>query len=433
MTGDGKQISNPFSTGGGGVSFETQVQASFAALMLVGGYAPCLPCRPIQKLILQGRIQGYHTDDLIVFTSHPDGSDTRKLLAQVKHTISLTEGNTTFREVICAAWLDFQNDKVFGRGQDVLALVTGPLSATDINDGRTILEWARHSASADEYFTKVETANFSSEGKRQRLKSFRVHVNAAAGKPVSNEDFFQFLQHFHLLGYDFDVRSGVMHALVYSVIGRNAPSNADGVWAQVVQEIANANQNAGTITKSSFSPDLQKAFMQPIPEVMPAAIARDVPPSVVRTWDNPEFGPAMVLANLLGGWNENSEADMAVVAGFTEGDSITWLKAMREVLQLPNAPLSQQGGMWRVKKREELWQAMGSRVFDKHLKMFQTFAIKALAERHPQFELEPNQRFAAAIYGKVPEHSLPDRYSFRTALLSTFAQFHPLIRAHAFG
>ncbi len=52
---DGKQISNPFSTGGGGARFEVQVQAAFAAMMLAGGFAPCLPCLPIRKIRLQGR------------------------------------------------------------------------------------------------------------------------------------------------------------------------------------------------------------------------------------------------------------------------------------------------------------------------------------------------------------------------------------------
>ena len=47
-----KKLSNPFSTGGGGVHFEAHVQASFVALMLTGGHAPCLPCWPIAEIKL---------------------------------------------------------------------------------------------------------------------------------------------------------------------------------------------------------------------------------------------------------------------------------------------------------------------------------------------------------------------------------------------
>lgn len=394
--------------------------------MLAGGFAPCLPCRPIQKLILQGKVHGFSTDDLIVFTSLPDGSELRKLLVQIKHSISLTEGNQTFGEVIAAAWLDFQETRLFSRDRDAFALVTGPLSATDIEDSRTILEWARHSAAADEFFTKVETAKFSSDAKRQKLKVFRVHVDAAANGTVSNEELFQFLRHFHLLGYDLDVRSGVMHAMLHSVISRHAPQSAASVWAQVVQETAYANQNAGTLTRNSFSVDLQDAFAPSSRESIPASIASAVPPSVARAWDSPEFGSALVVANLLGGWNENSNADMAIVADLTEGDPVAWLKTMREVLQLPNAPLTQQGGVWTVKNRQQVWKSVGARVFDKHLKILQSAAAKALAERHPQFELDQNERFAAAIYGKVPKHSAALRRGIAETLALLGNQAQPL-------
>jgi hypothetical protein len=62
-----KQLSNSFSTGGGGTRFEANIQAAFVTLMLSGGYAPCLPTWPIVKLKLQGAVDGYATDDLIVF------------------------------------------------------------------------------------------------------------------------------------------------------------------------------------------------------------------------------------------------------------------------------------------------------------------------------------------------------------------------------
>jgi hypothetical protein len=35
---DDKQVSSPFSTGGGGPRFEAQVQSAFAALMLAGAF-----------------------------------------------------------------------------------------------------------------------------------------------------------------------------------------------------------------------------------------------------------------------------------------------------------------------------------------------------------------------------------------------------------
>ena len=171
MTGAGKKLSNPYSTGGGGSRFESHVQASFLALMLTGGYAPCLPCRSISKIKLQGKYAGYETDDLIVFTHGASDEDGGKLLGQVKHSISITEGDNIFGEVILSAWKDFNNPKCFRKGVDVIALITGPLSATDIADVRTILDWARHAESAKELFENIELAKFSSANKRKKTQS----------------------------------------------------------------------------------------------------------------------------------------------------------------------------------------------------------------------------------------------------------------------
>lgn len=205
-----KQLSTPFSTGGGGGHFEAHVQASFVALMLTGGFAPCLPCWPISKIKLQGKFVGYATDDLIVFVEKADNSEKRKILCQIKHSIDIAEKDPVFGEVIQAAWIDFNNASLFSRGKDAIALITGPLIATDVNDVRTILEWARGSENADEFINKVDLIRFSSKSKKRKLQAFKTNlINANEGKPVSDDILFEFLRHFHLLGYDLDIKTGV--------------------------------------------------------------------------------------------------------------------------------------------------------------------------------------------------------------------------------
>lgn len=88
-----KKLSNPFSTGGGGVLFEAHVQAAFVTLMITGGYAPCFPSKPIVEIKLQGKVDGYATDDLIVTTEDVSSKVTRKMLGQVKHSIAFTKGD----------------------------------------------------------------------------------------------------------------------------------------------------------------------------------------------------------------------------------------------------------------------------------------------------------------------------------------------------
>ncbi len=255
-----KQQSNPYSTGGGGVNFETRVQAAFTVLMLTGRIAPCLPPFPITKIKLQGHYAGFNTDDFIVFSKQPETEKVVKLLAQIKHAISITAGDTTFAEVIQSTWNDF-NDENFDSSVDALALITGPLSATDIDDVRPILEWARHSEDETEFFTKIKTANFSSDAKRKKLAAFKIHLkNANEGIDVPDRQVWEFLKVFHLIGYDLDTESGSTLSLLHSLIAQYSNEAALSVWARVVDAVQVSNQNAGTISLETLPEDIRTKF-----------------------------------------------------------------------------------------------------------------------------------------------------------------------------
>lgn len=137
-----RQISNPYSTGGGGHRFEAQVQASFVTMMLTGGIAPCFRIPwPIVEIELQAAVSGYGTDDLVVTVKNPANRECRRLLGQIKHSIRITKTDVRFSEVIQSAWDDFNNPRVFTRDKDAIALITGPISATDIDGVNKLLNW----------------------------------------------------------------------------------------------------------------------------------------------------------------------------------------------------------------------------------------------------------------------------------------------------
>lgn len=242
-----KRLSNPFSTGGGGVEFETHVQASFIALMLTGGFAPVLPPWPIIKIKLQAKVDGCETDDVVVFVEDKSTRKQVKLLAQVKHSITISKENKIFGEVIQSAWFDF-NDGEFVQGQDAIALATGPLSRRDFRSTKWVLEQAKSTADSTEFLRNLDIADFSPPYSREKYEAIKHQViKANDGNDVSDERVYKFLKDFHLLGYDLGGQVGVVLSLLHSHIGQLADP-PDLVWSHLVTFAQDRNKKSGTIT-----------------------------------------------------------------------------------------------------------------------------------------------------------------------------------------
>lgn len=257
---DLKAQSNPFATGGGGVNFETRVQSAFVILMLTGQRAPCLSSWPIEKIKLQGRYEGFATDDFIIYTK-TNTEDEAKLLAQIKHSVAITEGNDTFGEVIQSAWKDFNDSSIFNCDTDSIALITGPLSAIDIENVRPLMEWARYSLNEEEFIQKVNTAKFSSAAKIAKLNVFKTHLKKANKDiDVTDKQLWLFLKKFYLLGYDLDVESGVTLSLLNSLINQNTTGDSSFLWPKIIDIVQYANQNSGTLSMANIPIEVSSLF-----------------------------------------------------------------------------------------------------------------------------------------------------------------------------
>lgn len=400
-----KKLSNPFSTGGGGGHFEAHVQASFVALMLTGGNAPCLPCWPIVEIKLQGKIEGFDIDDLVVVVENGNKKERRKLLGQVKHSIAITQGSTLFGEVMQAALNDFRNTNLFTKNKDIIALITGPLSATDEHNVQWLLNQARHTKNVDEFLRNVQQTNFSPPKSSEKLEVIKHHLKAAnGGNDVSRDELYDFLNHFHLLGYDLGNEFGVVLSLLHSHISQFQQQYPQWVWSRVVDIVQTWNQDAGTITPGKLPDDLLDAFKQKAVAEMPMEFktAQEKP----RTdWNQHPDATYLALSILIGSWDDKSQCDLEAITQLLGISYDEWLKKAREILHCPDSPLSLKNGIWKVVNRAELWGLLGSRILDQSLDLFRTLAVSVLKEPDPAFELPTEERYAASIHGKVLKYS----------------------------
>lgn len=170
-----KQLSNSFSTGGGGFNFERHVQAVFLLLLINNGKVPGIRNR-ISKLHFQGRRLGYHTDDLIVESTGKATAE--KLLCQIKHTIAVTKSNKEFREVITAAWNDFIDEK-FNKSADRIALITGLLAKDSMDALRQLHDQAIAADSSDDFFARIAQRRSISDKVREKLEVLKHCIKTA--------------------------------------------------------------------------------------------------------------------------------------------------------------------------------------------------------------------------------------------------------------
>ena len=411
-----KKLSNSFSTGSGGAHFEAHVQASFVVLMLTGGYAPCLPCKPIVEIKLQGKIDGCNMDDLIVFVGAADSNERCKLLAQVKHSITITQRDPIFSEVIKAAWDDYKNPERFKKGKDVLALITGPLSKTDSDSVRWLLSKARTTKNTDEFYTYVEQAYFSSQENKKKLEAFEKQIELANDNvKVSKEEVHSFLKHFYLLGYDLGEEEGVVLSLLHSHMSQFRLQYPSWAWGRIVDFVQTYNQHAGTITLEKIPDDIKKAFRQPddTEEAFRQSDVAHIPKELLNTktetdnldWNQHSYATNIALLNLVGTWNEKNQEDINILNNVTQEAYSTLVQKIREILQLSDSPFSLRNGIWKIIERTSFWEILGSRVFDKNLEVFKEAAVSVLTERDPSFVLPKEERYMAGIHGKVLTYS----------------------------
>ena len=419
-----KILCSPIASGGAGVHFETNVILSFVVLMLTGGRVPTFRSEKIDQIKLQTSVYGYKTDDLLIVLK--GGNCEYKLLGEVKISINITSGDKIFTKVIQHAWNDFNNSKYFDKAKDKIALITGPLNQVDTKHTRNILELAHNSHNANEFFhKKLQQKSYYSKEKKDKLEAFKSALQKAnEGFEVSEEDVFEFLKCFHLIGYDLDMPLGTTKSLLFSLIEKQYPGNADGVWGRLVEYIEKCKRTAGTITLDEIH---KEGVLSGFEENLPA---RTIPTSLVApdtTYYAQVSEKILTIASLLGGWDENrkvsdydlikkltnkeetdkreTSCDHEIINKLIDYDPHSFATEIRKIVKLANSPLTLKNGQCKVANRKSLWERLGYIISDIQLDILKDCILEVLREVDPRFELPASERYMASMCGKVTKYS----------------------------
>ncbi|WP_426701524.1 hypothetical protein ACPPVV_00465 [Rhodanobacter sp. Col0626] len=110
---------------------------------------------------------------------------------------------------------------------------------------------------------------------------------------------------------------------------------------------------------------------------------------------------------LCGAWRHNEPADTKVVADVAGIPYEQVEEAVVDVLLLDDAPILRAGDLTSLSAPADIWQlSIEHRVITKlMLERFRNAALEVLGERDPAFDLPPEQRVYAGIYGKERKYS----------------------------
>ena len=138
-----------------------------------------------------------------------------------------------------------------------------------------------------------------------------------------------------------------------------------------------------------------------------------------------DFDTDLALAVLIGSWDESKEVDLSTIEFITNEKYTDWITKIRKIEAIDKSPLQHNSGIWSVKNRLDAWHNYSSRLFKDHLDRFKKASVDILSAIDPKFDLNPEDRFAASIYGKVLPHSSSIRHGISEglALMSTRKEY----------
>lgn len=129
---------------------------------------------------------------------------------------------------------------------------------------------------------------------------------------------------------------------------------------------------------------------------------RAIAPAVQRpTWAKPNYARELLAPLLASVWNDSSQGDREALAQLSNMPYDNLQSILVRWANESDSPIRRVGDIWMIAAPEDAWWLLARYLTKDDLQRFENVAIDILSELDPAFELPPDQRFAASVYGKV--------------------------------
>lgn len=120
----------------------------------------------------------------------------------------------------------------------------------------------------------------------------------------------------------------------------------------------------------------------------------------VPAWAQPNEARNLIAPLLAGAWKDSSKGDRSALSDLAGIPYEQFQHHAVSSVNAPDPPLLRVGDVWMIAAREDAWRLIARYLTADDLERFEEVALKVLSELDPAFELPPEKRFAASIYGK---------------------------------
>jgi transcriptional regulator with XRE-family HTH domain len=138
-----------------------------------------------------------------------------------------------------------------------------------------------------------------------------------------------------------------------------------------------------------------------------AVLRRLIPgaPGRLPKWAEEPPPHALLAALLAGGWDENAEADRARLSELADQPYDAVIAALAPYIGQFDSPLQKIGSTWRVASPSDAWFLLAHNLTSADIKRFEAAAHAVLGSADPRFDMDPDERWMAAVRGIRRDYS----------------------------
>lgn len=122
-------------------------------------------------------------------------------------------------------------------------------------------------------------------------------------------------------------------------------------------------------------------------------------------WAKAESARVLLPVLLANAWDERKEGDREVMEAISGMSYDVFIRELNPFALIDDAPVRHVGSVWMIKSPLDAWYLLAPHLTQDQLRRYDTALLAVLTKTDPKYELDPDKRWAAAIYGKSNPYS----------------------------